>query len=145
MATPKPAKLRFYVDADTLGLAHMLTAVRSDVTYPGDPGGTLDGRERPPCDIAPSTPDQDWIPIVAERGLVVITRDRRIAQRTAEKAAVRDAGGRHIAITSRETLRKFEILEIVICQWRKIEELATLPGPYIYGITRTSIRKLDDF
>ncbi len=82
---------------------------------------------------------------MAERGLVVITRDRRIAQRTAEKAAVRDAGGRHIAITSRETLRKFEILEIVICQWRKIEELATLPGPYIYGITRTSIRKLDDF
>ena len=85
MATPKPAKLRFYVDADTLGLAHMLTAVRSDVTYPGDPGGTLDGRERPPCDIAPSTPDQDWIPLVAERGLVVITRDRRIAQRTAER------------------------------------------------------------
>ncbi|MCB9389966.1 MAG: hypothetical protein H6512_10495 [Acidimicrobiia bacterium] len=145
MATLKPAKLRFYVDADTLGLAHLLTAVRSDVTYPGDPGGTLDGRVRPPCDIAPSTPDQDWIPIAAERGLIVITRDRRISQRSAERAAVRAAGGRHIAVTSRETLRKFAILEIVICQWRNIEELSELPGPYIYGITRTSSRKLDDF
>ena len=145
MAKPKLAKLRFYVDADTLGLAHLLTAVRSDVTYPGDPGGTVDKRKRPACDIDPATPDHEWIPVVAERGLVVITRDRRISQRTGEKAAVRDASGRHISITSREPLRKFEILEVVICQWRKIEELASLPGPYIYGITRTSIRKIDDF
>lgn len=145
MARPKPAKLRFYVDADTLGLAQLLTAVRSDVTYPGDPGGVIDGRERPACDIDPATPDHEWIPLVAEKGLVVITRDRRISQRTAEKAAVREAGGRHVAITSQQPLRKFEILEVVVCQWRKIEEFTNLSGPFIYGITRTSIRKLDDF
>ncbi len=146
MARVRPAQLRFYVDADTLGLAHLLTMVRSDVTYPGDPGGIVDNRERPPCDIDPSTPDQDWIPTVAKRGLVVITRDRKISERTAEKKAVRDAGGRHVAITSRESLRKFEILEVVICQWRKIEELCDLPGPFIYGITRTGpLRKIDNF
>ena len=35
----KPATIRFYVDADTLGLAHILTKLRYDVTCPGDPGG----------------------------------------------------------------------------------------------------------
>jgi hypothetical protein len=35
----KPAIVRFYVDADVLGLAKILVQVRSDVTYPGDPGG----------------------------------------------------------------------------------------------------------
>jgi len=145
VATPKPATVRFYVDADTLGLAHLLTTVRSDVTYPGDPGGVVNNRERPPCLIDPATPDQDWIPDVASQGLVVITRDRRISQRTAEKNAVRQAKGRHIAIVSREPLKKFDILEVVICQWRKIEELTQLPGPFIYGITRTTVRKIDDF
>ncbi len=37
----KPAVVRFYVDADVLGLAKILVQVRSDVTYPGDPGGVL--------------------------------------------------------------------------------------------------------
>lgn len=146
MTQSKPAQLRYYIDADTLSLAHLLTKVRSDVTYPGDKGGIVDKRERPPCDIEPSALDHDWIPVVADRGLVVITRDRRISQRTAEKEAVRQAGGRLIAITSNEPLGKFGILEVVICQWRKIEELASLPGPFIYGITRTGRpRKLDDF
>lgn len=146
MAKAKPAQLRYYIDADTLGLAHLLTKVRSDVTYPGDTGGIVDKRERPPCDIQPGALDEDWIPIVAGRGLLVITRDRRISQRTAEKEAVRNAGGRLVAITSNEPLGKFAILEVVICQWRKIEELSGLPGPFIYGITRTGRpRKLDDF
>jgi hypothetical protein len=35
----REAEIRFYVDADLLGLAKILVAVRADVTYPGDPGG----------------------------------------------------------------------------------------------------------
>ena len=29
---------RFYVDADLLGLGHVLAGLRPDTTYPGDPG-----------------------------------------------------------------------------------------------------------
>lgn len=141
----KVAKVRFYVDEDTLGLARLLIRVRSDVTYPGDPGGVLDKRERPACPITPGTPDTVWIPQVAAEKWVVITRDRQIEQRTAEKAAIRAAGGRHVALTSRGNLNKFEILEAVICQWRKIEELCDLPGPFIYAATRTTFRKVDDY
>ncbi len=48
----KPATVRFYVDADVLGLAKVLVQVRPDVTYPGDPGGVVHGRQRPPCPIS---------------------------------------------------------------------------------------------
>jgi hypothetical protein len=35
----RPVRVRFYVDADVLGLAKVLAAIRPDVTDPGDPGG----------------------------------------------------------------------------------------------------------
>lgn len=48
----KPAAVRFYVDADMLGLAKILAQVRVDVTYPGDPGGKVKGgRVRPQCPV----------------------------------------------------------------------------------------------
>ncbi|HTF41855.1 MAG TPA: hypothetical protein VK754_14835 [Propionibacteriaceae bacterium] len=47
MRSGKPAVVRFYLDADVLGLAKILVQVRADVTYPGDPGGTLHRRTRP--------------------------------------------------------------------------------------------------
>jgi hypothetical protein len=31
------------VDADVLGLGKILAAIRTDVTYPGDPGGKVKG------------------------------------------------------------------------------------------------------
>jgi hypothetical protein len=46
----KPATIRFYFDADVLGLAHVVAGLRSDATYPGDPGAVIkrrDGRPAP--------------------------------------------------------------------------------------------------
>jgi hypothetical protein len=52
MSSPaRPAVVRFYVDADVLGLAKVLTQVRNDVTYPADPGSVLHRRQRSPCPI----------------------------------------------------------------------------------------------
>src|SRR5712691_1789865 len=51
----RPATVRFYVDADVLGLAKVLAGLRTDVTYPGDPGGPVKGgRVRPACPVAES-------------------------------------------------------------------------------------------
>jgi hypothetical protein len=36
--TARPAAVRFYIDADLLGLGKLLGTLRNDVTYPGDPG-----------------------------------------------------------------------------------------------------------
>ena len=50
----KEATVSYYVDADVLGLAKILVQVRRDATYPGDPGGTGEGRPLPS-----SLPDSD--------------------------------------------------------------------------------------
>ena len=61
----KPAVVRFYVDADVLGLAKVLVQVRNDVTFPGDPGGMLHRRTRPACPVGDtSIKDPVWIPEV---------------------------------------------------------------------------------
>ncbi len=75
----EPAIVRFYFDADVLGRAKALTKLRNDITYPGDPGGVVHRRERPPCPITSTdTADTVWIPIVASWDWLIITRDSRI-------------------------------------------------------------------
>lgn len=62
----RTASVRFYFDADILGLGKLLATLRSDVTYPGDPGGVLHKSRRPPCPITTShTRDLDLSPVVA--------------------------------------------------------------------------------
>jgi hypothetical protein len=134
--------VRYYVDADTLGLAHILTELRPDVTFPGDSGGTVGRQTRPQCPITSTAVlDVDWIPVVAAEGWVIITRDRAIQRRPHELRAVTDNLAKMVVISSNEKLTKWHQLEVVICQWRKIEGLAPVPGPWIYTITRTSIHK----
>ena len=46
MSGIKPAVVRFYLDADVLGLAKLICQERSDCTYPGDPGAVIRKRRR---------------------------------------------------------------------------------------------------
>ncbi len=134
--------IRFYVDADLLGVAKILADVRSDVTYPGDPGGRgSDGFERLPCPIKPADKDVDWIPQVTSAGWIIISRDRHIQHRPAERAALVDAYARMIRLDGRHGLNKWQQLEIIVSQWRHFEEMAELPGPWLYTVTRTTLRK----
>lgn len=146
MTKVKPADVRFYCDADILGLAKVLVSLRSDVTYPGDPGGVLHCRKRPRCIVAkPNTPDDVWIPQVAERGWLIITRDSRIQEHRAEIAAVRDYGAKMVALSSKEAGSTWLQLEVVMSQWRRIEALADADGPFIQRAFRSGLSavKLD--
>lgn len=137
----KPANVRFYIDADVLGLAKVLVQVRNDVTYPGDPGGILHRRERPACPVmSPATLDRDWIPTVTSRGWLIVTRDRNIAVNRAEIAAVRDSGARMVALAGAEAVGTWAQLEVLLGQWRRILALLEQPGPFIYSVTRTRLR-----
>ncbi len=136
--------VRFYVDADCLGLAKAMAGLRSDVTYPGDPGGDIRGRSRPACPVTRTdTPDEVWIPEVARRGWAILTRDRRIQTRVSETAALLASNARMFAITSPEQLLVWEQLEVVMCNWRRIEEQLGAPGPWVMSLTRTSMRSID--
>lgn len=134
--------IHFYLDADLLGVAKILTGVRSDVTYPGDPGGRgSDGFERPPCPIQPGDKDVDWIPQVADAEWIIISRDRHIQHRPAERAALMDARARMFRLDARRGLSKWQELEIIVTQWRRFEEMRELPGPWLYMATLTRLRK----
>jgi len=140
----KPATVRFYIDADVLGLAKVLVNLRSDVTYPGDPGGTIHRRQRPPCCITdPATDDPVWIPETARQGWLIITRDSGIQHHRAEIEAVRNGNARMIALAAEEAKNTWLQLEIVMCQWRAIERCLDEPTPFIYTATRTALRPVD--
>ena len=141
----KPPKPRWFIDADTLGLAHALVRARNDVTYVGDDGKRHNKRwEMDPCVIQDTaTPDHVWIPEVTKHGLIILTRDRHIQTRTAEKDQVLVSRAKMFAITSKETLDIWGMLEVVATQWREMERKAQEPGPFIYSVTRSGVAEVD--
>lgn len=139
----KPADVCFYFDADILGLAHVICSLRSDSTYPGDPGAVIKRRARPACGITPGIGDNGWIPEVAGRGWVGITRDSAIQTHLSLMQAVKDHGLRLVALAGPDAVDKWAQLEVIMTQWRKIEALRLRTGPLVMTITRTSARELD--
>jgi hypothetical protein len=93
------------------------------------------------CHRRPRSPlDEVWIPQVAREGWLIITRDSRIQERTAELAAVRDNGARMVALASADAGTVWAQLEVFMTQWRRIEACLNEPAPFIYSATRTTFR-----
>ena len=115
MTETRPATVRFYFDADVLGVAKVIAALRPDVTYPGDLGAEINRRSRPPCPVtSPATKDPIWIPQVADLGWLIITRDRHIQRYPAEIAAVREHGAKMLALSTAEAVNVWSELELVM-------------------------------
>jgi hypothetical protein len=109
----KPATVRFYFDADVLGRAHQIAGLRPDATYPGDPGGVVMKRLRPPGPVtSTAVKDRVWIPQITALGWLIITRDRRIQDHPSEIAAVRDSGARMVALSGKDARGTFDQLEV---------------------------------
>jgi len=124
-------------------MAKVLARLRSDVTFPGDPGGLIHRRHRDACPVtSPAALDTDWIPVVATSGWLIITRDSRIQERPAELAAVKEHGAKMVALTGKEALNTWLQLEIFFSQWRHIERLANQAGPFIWAATRSGLRRV---
>ena len=145
MSQPRPLALRFYFDADVLGLARLVCQERADCTYPGDPGGRIKKRLRPPCIITtPATKDPVWIPAVAAQGWLIVTRDKEIQGKGAEIDAVRDHGAKMVNLASQDAKNTWAQLEVLMTRWREIETLVGQPGPFIYIASRTGrLRTVD--
>ncbi len=140
----KPADVRFYFDADVLGLAKLIAGLRPDATYPGDQGAVVNKRARPACPVAkPSTLDHVWIPEVARRGWLIITRDSHIQDHRAEIAAVRDNDAKMVALAGPDAKSTWLQLEVLMSQWRRIEQLVDEPGPFIWRATRSGLSRIE--
>lgn len=141
MKPPKPATVRFYFDADILGLAKVVAPLRADITYPGDPGAVIHKRKREPCPIQPAVDDVDWLPYVADKGWLIVTRDANIRENRAEIAAVIENGAKLVALASSDAGDKWTQLEVLMSQWRAIEKLQDLSGPFVYEAYRTKLTR----
>jgi len=137
----RPATVRFYLDEDVLGLAKVVASLRDDVTYPGDLGATIRRRSRPACPISRGEKDPEWIPKVSGFGWLSITRDSDIQRHPSHMAAVRAHNARMVALSGAQAIGTWAQLEILLSNWRRIEDLLAEPGPFIYTATRSGIRR----
>ena len=84
-----------------------------------------------------------WIPETARQGWLIITRDRRIQEHRAEIEAVSSSGARMVNLVADDATDRFAQMEVIMCQWRHISASLDEKGPFIYAVTRTSMRALD--
>jgi len=69
---------RFFVDENDLALGKALAEEHGNVVYPGHP-------DLP--EVPRGALDDEWLPVIGAKRLIVITRDRKIRYRSAEKLA----------------------------------------------------------
>lgn len=88
-------------------------------------------------DVPRQLPDAEWAKLVAEKGWVAVTRDRRIRYRAAEKQAVADARLALFVLVSRSNLSRSEIIEVIgNAAPRMIPFMQQYEPPFIAGIHR---------
>ena len=102
------------------------------------------GRVRAACTITdPATLDEVWIQETARQEWLIITRDRHIQDHRAEIEAVRSSGARMVNLAADDATDRFAQMEVIMCQWRRVCALLDEKGPFIYAVTRTTMRALD--
>ena len=124
---------RFFVDENDLALAKALAATHGDVVHPGHP-------DLP--EVPRGALDDEWLPVIGAKRLVVITRDRRIRYRPAEKLAWVDRGVRGFVLTGKKSQRTVDSLEILERHWPAIEALVDdePEGPWMRSVTEGHLR-----
>ena len=136
MTRVRPAVVRFYVDQDLRGAGIVLGGLRSDVTYPGDPGGEIHRRFRPPCEIAEGSLDVDWLPLVGAAGWLTLSRDHNIQDSLSELTAVRNHKVKMICLTGESSKTKWTQVECILTYWHLIEPLLERDGPFVFKLSK---------
>lgn len=132
-ASPMPV---YFTDENTLGLGKLLRrSGRDDVLYPG--------HEDLP-DVPLGTLDVDWMPIVAERGMIVITRDRRIRTRPAELQAYLEHGIRSVWIGAKQDMGPRQQAELFTNHEHRLQReiIKRGPGPWALAMSPSGVRPL---
>lgn len=135
MPAARLTDVRWFVDENSLGLGKLLDRVRDDVVHPGHP-------------LVPHLPvgilDVDWMPVVAHAGWVVITRDRRIRTRPAERRIFEEEGLRSVWLAGRMDMRPADQLELVERHWSRLERemIKRGAGPWALALTANGLRPL---
>lgn len=86
------------------------------------------------------------LPAIGEKGLVLLTRDKRIRLAPVERQALLVNNVRACFLTSGGNLSRFEQLRAWLRHWDAIERLvAEEPGPWLAAVTKTEVRLFDRY
>ncbi len=127
--------VRFFVDENDLALGKALGKRRVDVVFPGHPGLP---------EVPRQTLDDDWLAVVGDKKLVVITRDKRIRYRPVEKQRWVEHAVRGFVLTGRTSQTTAESLRVLESHWTAIEQVLVLrpDGPWMFALTKTGLREI---
>jgi predicted nuclease of predicted toxin-antitoxin system len=81
--------------------------------------------------FAQEAPDEEWIPEVAARGWVILTKDKNIRRRAGEREALVTSQARIITLTS-GNMRGAAMSALFVGHLAEMEQLAsTQPAPFV--------------
>jgi hypothetical protein len=126
----------YFTDENTLGLGKLLRrSGRDDVLYPGHEGLP---------EVPIGTPDLEWMPVIAERDMVVLTRDRRIRTRPAELRAYSELGIRSVWIGAKQDLGPHDQVAVFLKHEARLqrEVIKRGPGPWALALSPSGLRPL---
>jgi hypothetical protein len=126
----------YFTDENVLGLGKLLRrSGRTDVVYPG--------HEDLP-EVPLGTRDLDWMPVISRRGLVVVTRDRRIRSRPAELRAYHERGLRSVWLGAKQDMGPADQLELFLAHEARLQReiIKRGPGPWALAMSTAGIRPL---
>ena len=126
----------FFVDENDLALGRALASAHDDVVYPGHP-------DLP--EVPRSTPDDEWLRVIGTRQLVVITRDKRIRYRAAEKQAWIAHRVRGFVLTGTKSQSTRDSTSLIEHFWTQINHIVSDDpiGPWMRSITGDRIRRIE--
>jgi PIN domain-containing protein len=126
---------RFFVDETDLALGKAMAVEHEGVVFPGHP-------DLP--EVPRQTLDDVWLPVIGDRQLVVVTRDKRIRYRPVEKMAWVTNGVRGIVLTGRTSQSTIDSMAILNRHWVAIESLVDdgPDGPWMHALTAAGLREI---
>jgi len=89
--------------------------------------------------FAGDTPDTEWIPQIALRDWVLITKDQNIRRNPLERAAYESAKLRGFVITGTDMTGEELGALLVQCLRGMVRRAAGRPGPFLFTISRTGV------
>jgi len=127
-----PAGARFYIDESLMGIGKAYAILRRAAVHPGHVGFP---------EVPLGAKDEEWIPVVAARGLIVILRDKRTRTRPAERAAIIENELRCILIAVKRDLNSWGYNRLLVRHWAKIEaNIEDLgAGPWRLAVFETTV------
>jgi hypothetical protein len=84
-------------------------------------------------EFAHDTPDETWIPDIAKRGWLVVSRDKKIRTRLRQRALVKQHGLGCFILQQKQDPTRWQYLKLLAASLDEMERLHTnTPKPFIY-------------